>query len=227
MEIPKPGAAHTRLHALAGLWSGEERLHPAPWDPAGGMANAVVRNRVVLDGFAVVQEYEQYRDGNRTFSGHGLFWWDGAANQYVMTWFDSMMGVPAEFRGGFEGDVLRLMNTMPQGGVVRCSFDCGVRGEYVFTMEVSQDGQAWSPSMEGAYSVVTEPVRRSPTTRPAARTARKASAKKVARKTVAGKPAVKKGAARRRTARPAPPKKTASKRRGPARAAKRSTRTKK
>ena len=188
MEMPKPGDAHARLHALAGQWGGEETVHPAPWEPAGGPATAFINNRIVLNGFAVVQEYEQYRDGKPTFSGHGLFWWDAAASEYVMTWLDSMMGVPANFRGTFDGDVLRLLNTMPQGGFARCSFDCGMPGEYVFLMEVSLDGETWTPAMEGAYGLLTRPApqarkKTSAGKKPAAKTAtpKKAAPKKAAK----------------------------------------------
>ena len=175
MEMPKPGEAHARLLKLVGRWHGEETVHPAPWDPAGGTATAVVENRVVLDGFAVVQEYQQTRGGKLNFSGHGLFWWDGAADQYVMTWFDSMMGVPAEYRGAFDGEVLRLVHTMKQGGFARCSFDCTTAGRYTFRLEMSPDGTTWAPSLEGAYN--RTPASRAPIARRAA--SKRAGAKPV------------------------------------------------
>ena len=87
----------------------------------------------------MVQEYEQYREGRPTYSGHGVFWFDPVASQYVMTWFDSMMGAAFDFRGDFDGDVLRLTHALPGGGFVRATFDCGMPGEYVFMMEVSMD----------------------------------------------------------------------------------------
>ena len=168
MEMPKPGEAHARLQTLVGRWHGGETLHPAPWDPAGGTATAVIENRVVLGGFAVVQEYEQTRDGTPTFSGHGLFWWDGVAGQHVMTWFDSMMGVPAEYRGAFDGDVLRLVHAMPQGGFSRCSFDCTTcRAITPSVLEMSPDGATWAPALEGTYTRM--PATRAPTARRASR----------------------------------------------------------
>ena len=164
MDTTTPGEAHLRLHRLAGQWGGEETLHPAPHDSEGGSATAFINNRIALGGLAVLQEYEQYRHGRPTFSGLGLFWFDSAASQYVMTWFDSTMGTPAEFRGDFEGDVLRLVNVMPQGGFARCTFDTGLPGEYVFVMEVSPDGETWAPAMEGAYGLLTPPARGARTT---------------------------------------------------------------
>ena len=196
MDMPKPGDAHTRLHRLAGQWGGEETVHPGPHDP-GGAATAFLNNRIALDGFTVVQEYEQYREGRPTYSGHGVFWFDPVASQYVMTWFDSMMGAAFDFRGDFDGDVLRLTNAMPGGGFVRATFDCGMPGEYVFMMEVSMDGTSWAPSMEGAYGLLNGPTPAAQTTRARKRAvvkhgaAKRTTAKKAAVKT---KAAVKKAA---------------------------------
>ena len=219
MEMPKPGDAHARLHTFAGQWGGEERVHPAPWDPEGGSATAFIHNRVVLDGFAVVQEYEQYRDGKPTFSGHGLFWWDEDAHQYVMTWFDSTVGTPSDFRGGFDGDVLRLVNERPQGGFARCTFDYGMPGEYVFMMEVSQDGEMWAPAMEGAYALLSGPTPRERKARAAERVAttmkaraKAASVKAPATRIARRKPAPAKASPRKAAAaKKATTKKTATK----------------
>ena len=205
MDMPKPGAAHARLHRLAGQWGGEETVHPAPHDP-GGSATAFLNNRIALDGFTVVQEYEQYRQGRPTYSGHGVFWFDPVADQYAMTWFDSMMGAALEFRGDFDGEVLRLGHNLIGGGLLRATFDCGLPGEYVFVMEVSMDGTTWAPTMEGAYGILNGPtpaaqktrarkraavkhgVPKATTKKPATKTA-KESAKKSAKKTAKATPA--------------------------------------
>jgi hypothetical protein len=170
--MPKPGEPHARLQKLVGRWEGSETLHPAPWDPAGGPATAVVENRVVLGGFAVVQEYQQTRNGAPNFAGHGVLWWDPVAGQHAMTWFDAMSGTPTEYRGAFEDDVLRLTSRMPQGGYSRCTFDCRNRGRYGFVLEVSADGETWMPSMEGAYARVPPTTARPPIVRAAGKPAR-------------------------------------------------------
>jgi hypothetical protein len=176
MEMPKPGDAHKKLERLIGEWGGAETLHPAPWDPTGGPASARIVNRSIVDGFAVVQEYEQRRGGKVTFRGHGVFWYDAPKQQYVMSWWDSMGGSGGEFRGGFNGDVLELSAPMPQGGQSRASFDMSTPGQYAFVMEVSGDGQTWQPAMEGRY-------RRGV----AARKAGKKAAKKAARRSASAK----------------------------------------
>lgn len=194
MDMPKPGPAHARLHRLAGQWGGEETVHPAPHDP-GGSATAFLNNRIALGGFTVVQEYEQYRHGRSTYSGHGVFWFDPVASQYAMTWFDSMMGAALEFRGDFDGDVLRLAHTPIGGGLLRATFDCGIPGEYVFVMEVSADGASWTPTMEGAYGLLNGPTPAAKKTRARKRSAAK---KSTAKKTVAKRqPPVKKSAVKK------------------------------
>lgn len=73
-----------------------------------------VRKRLALDGFAVVQDYEQERNGSVNYRGHGIFIYDAAQECYVLHWLDSLGMPPNEFRGGFEGDVLTLTGQMPQ-----------------------------------------------------------------------------------------------------------------
>jgi Protein of unknown function (DUF1579) len=151
MEMPKPHEALKKLQRMIGEWSGGETMHPAPWDPKGGPATARIVNRSILDGHAVVQEYQQRRNDAPNFAGHGVFWYDRAKNQLVMTWWDSMGGSGSEFRGDFTGDVLELQRPMPQGGQSRASFDLSKPGQYSFLMTISGDGQNWQPAMEGQY----------------------------------------------------------------------------
>lgn len=150
MEMPKVTDAHRKLDVLVGSWTGEERISPSPFDPQGGTAIGRVQNRAALDGFAVVQDYEQERGGKVTFRGHGIFRFDGMQNTYVMHWFDSMGMPPGEYRGTFDGNVLMLLSTTPFGQS-RATFDFREKGRYVFKMDVSPDGANWHPFMEGSY----------------------------------------------------------------------------
>lgn len=150
METPSPTTAHDRLRIFLGRWKGAETLSPAPWDPEGGTAVGTAENRLVLDGFAVVQEYEQSREGKPGFRGHGVLAFDSAAGDYVMHWFSSMGTPPMVYRGKFEGEVLRLGSAFA-GGISRCSWDFGAAGRYRFSLEFSPDGKTWHPMMEGTY----------------------------------------------------------------------------
>src|SRR5262245_61828689 len=142
MDMPRPTDAHQKLNKLAGQWVGQETIHPSPFDPKGGTATGKVHNRAALDGFAVVQDYEQERGGRTSFRGHGVFRFDAASGAYVMHWFDSFGCQPSDFRGQFNGDVLTLMATNPQGQS-RASFDLSQNGKYTFKMDVSPDGKSW------------------------------------------------------------------------------------
>jgi hypothetical protein len=149
--MPQPTEAHRRLERIAGTWVGEEKIHPTPWDPAGGAAVGRAQNRVALDGFALVQDYEQERDGRVNFRGHGVMRWDPARQHYAMHWFDSSGVPPSEFRGQFDGDVLTLTCAAPQGHS-RAVWDFREPDAYHFRMEVSPDGNQWTPFMEGRYA---------------------------------------------------------------------------
>src|SRR6185503_8657799 len=148
MDMPKPTPAHDRLKSLVGSWTGDETIHPSPFDPKGGPATARVDNRSALDGFVVIQDYAQTRAGAPNYRGHGVFSWSAAENVYVMHWWDSM-GFPAsEFKGDFAGDVLTLKCATPMGHS-RAAFDLGTPGRYTFRLDVSGDGRDWIPFMEG------------------------------------------------------------------------------
>jgi hypothetical protein len=106
----------------------------------------------VLDGFAVVQEYQQKRNGQISFTGHCVMAYNAPANAYQMHWWDNM-GTPVNvFHGGFDGEALSL-TCENAAGHSRCRFDLSRtrEGRYGFLMEVSPDGQQWFPFMEGAY----------------------------------------------------------------------------
>jgi hypothetical protein len=151
MEMPKPTAAHRRLHVLAGEWVGEETISPSPWGPAG---SAVGRSicRIDLDGFYVIQDYVQEKDGRVVFAGHGIFGFDPTSSDYGWYWIDSMGAFPAApSHGRWEGETLTFHSKSPQGqGRYVYRFE-GDR-TYHFRVENSFDsGKTFAPFMEGTY----------------------------------------------------------------------------
>ena len=52
-----------KLTALAGSWSGPEKLYPSPWGP-GGQATGRMNARLSVDGFFLLQDYEEEKDGS-------------------------------------------------------------------------------------------------------------------------------------------------------------------
>ncbi len=152
MEMPQPNENHRRLRALVGDWTGEETLHPSPWDPSGGSATSRVTSRLDLEGFFLITDYVEERGGEVTYRGHGVFGWDPAGNCYTMHWFDSMgSGAPAPARGRWDGNRLVFEQATPTGHS-RYVYLFEAEGRYTFRIENSRDGREWKPIMEGRYT---------------------------------------------------------------------------
>jgi hypothetical protein len=151
MEMPKPTEAHRKLAGLAGRWIGKEKLSPSPWDPKGGAATGRCDNRLAADGFVLVHDYEQERNGTASFHGHGVFSYDGAEKCYLLHWWDSMGFGINVFRGQLEGNTLQLLCKLPQGST-RGTWTFVDDSHYRFLMEVSPDRQKWMTMIEGDYA---------------------------------------------------------------------------
>lgn len=154
MEMPKPGEEHHKLHALVGNWKGDDRIHPMPWDPKGDVRSSRVTVESDLDGFWVIMDYAQERDGRVCYRGHGVFGWDSSAGKYTMHWFDSMgidPGAPA--LGTWEGNRLTFVQHHHMGhGRMTYVFENADR--YTFRLEKSQDGANWMPFIDATYTRV-------------------------------------------------------------------------
>ena len=150
MEMPVLTEAHQKLKILAGDWVGEEKIYPSPFNSQGGTARARVHNALALEGFAVIQDYEQQRQAYVNFRGHGIFMWNRSLTCYSMYWFDSLGMPPVEYRGSFENDILELSYQTDQGHF-RAVFDFSEADRYIFRQEVSPNGEEWLPFLEGSY----------------------------------------------------------------------------
>lgn len=150
MEMPQPSRGHSRFEQLAGQWQGSEQMYPSQWDPEGGVATGRTTSRLALNGFALISDYEQERDGVVTFTGHGVYTFEPEAGIYTLHWFDSFGSPPEVFTGGFDGDVLTLGHSGP-GMHVRMTWDLTAPGILVAKMEMSLDGAAWNKLFDGRY----------------------------------------------------------------------------
>jgi len=147
----KPTEQHRKLEKLAGTWIGDEKMYPGPWDPKGGKAKSRYTARVDLDGFFVITDYQQERDGKTSYRGHGVYGYDANRKQYAMFWFDSMGPVSAEPAWGkWEGDSLTFESKSPMGQG-RYIYKFNSDGTYDFRIENSQDGKTWMPLIDGKY----------------------------------------------------------------------------
>jgi len=157
--MSKVGPEHTRLHRLAGEWLGEEMVYASATDP-GGRASSHTIARVDLDGFFVVTDYVEEREGAVPYRGHGIYGWDAQSASYTMCWFDSMGSFPTTVaRGQWKwtdaepGGELAFEQRTHQGYARYVYRFTGVE-VYLFRIESSRDGRDYRPFMEGKYKRV-------------------------------------------------------------------------
>ncbi|MCG8603727.1 DUF1579 domain-containing protein [bacterium] len=150
MDMPKLTEHHKKLEKLPGRWHGTETMRPSQWDPEGGTATGRNDNRLALNGFALITDYEQERDGAITFSGHGVMTYDTNEGCYVLHWFDSMGSPPEVFKGNFDGDVLTMSHGGP-GMHARFTYDFSREGILGCRMDMSKDGTEWATFFECDY----------------------------------------------------------------------------
>lgn len=152
MGMPEPSEHHRKLHVLAGTWIGEEHLSPSEWGP-GGIAIGRYIGRVDVDGFFVIQDYVEEKDGRVVYRGHGVFGWDDQRKTYTWYWVDSLgMAPTAPSRGRWEGNTLVFEHDTsgPQRG--RYTYRFEDEDSYHFTIENTQDGgQTWQQFLEAEY----------------------------------------------------------------------------
>ena len=149
--MPQPTDEHKKLYILAGEWEGDENIAPSPWGP-GGPAKGFSSIHVAVDGFFVVQDYVEVKDGRTVFRGHGIYGWDAAQQTYTWYWCDSMGQVPPQpSRGRWQGDTLVFQSSSPQA---QGRYTYRFEGEaiYHFKLENSFDGgDTWLTFMDGTY----------------------------------------------------------------------------
>lgn len=198
MEMPKPNENHARLAAFAGRWIGEEKIHPSPWDPQGGTATAKVESRMTCDGFCLVTDYVEERNGAVSYVGHGVTSYHTQRGCYLQHWSDSMGGMPADAKPGhWIGDTLGFQVAAPHGHT-RYLYRTVSPDAWEFRIENSQDGSIWAPFLEGRYVRAPEAPARPARARAKARPAAKAKAAKPAKAAKKGKAKKKKDKAKKK-----------------------------
>src|SRR5260370_24835169 len=109
LAAPTPLEEHRKLAALAGEWNGDEMVQPSRWT-AGGPATSHVVARMDLNGFYLIQDTRQMRDGKESFATHGVFTYDREDRHYKLFWHDSLVYYsPAPASGGGRRNELMLV----------------------------------------------------------------------------------------------------------------------
>ena len=89
LDAPTPLDEHRKLAVFAGEWNGEEVVYPSRWT-AGGPATSHVVARIALNGFYLIQDSVQTREGKESFATHGVFTYDRDDRAYKLFWHDSL-----------------------------------------------------------------------------------------------------------------------------------------
>ena len=147
---PQVCEEHRRLAAFAGEWVGEEVIGPSRYfEP--GPATGFVTARMSLNGFYLIKDYRQERDGKTIFEGHGLITFDREDGRYKMFWHDSVGFVPeSPAVGHWKGDALVLKRATLRGSA-RQTFRLDGPDAYSHVLQFSPDDEGWSDLLTATY----------------------------------------------------------------------------
>jgi hypothetical protein len=154
MEMPKVGAEQKRLNELAsGTWRGEEKLHPSDWDPKGGTAFGTWVVHPSLDGFCLLVDYTEERDGKINYRGHGIHGWDHTSGAFLAYWFDNIGVMPREpVKAMLDGSTYTYTSDDGPMGWSRMTY-AWKDDRFEFRIDKSKDqGASWKPMHEGRYT---------------------------------------------------------------------------
>ncbi|RXH07582.1 DUF1579 family protein [Bradyrhizobium guangzhouense] len=150
LSASSPLAEHARLAAFAGEWNGEEMVFPSRWT-AGGPATSRTVARMDLNGFYLIQDSVQMRDGKQAFATHGLFTYDRDDRTYKLFWYDSLgYTPPSPASGGWVGNTLTLVRGSLRGNA-RHVYEIIDDVSYSLKIQFSPDAEGWADVLTGVY----------------------------------------------------------------------------
>jgi len=150
LSASSPLAEHARLAAFAGEWNGEEMVFPSRWT-AGGPATSHTVARMDLNGFYLIQDSVQMRDGKPIFATHGLFTYDREDRTYKLFWYDSLgYTPPSPASGGWVGKTLTLVRGSLRGNA-RHVYEIIDDDSYSLKIQFSPDAEGWADVLTGVY----------------------------------------------------------------------------
>ncbi|MDA9547470.1 MULTISPECIES: DUF1579 family protein [unclassified Bradyrhizobium] len=150
LAASSPLPEHARLAAFAGEWVGEEMVFPSRWT-AGGPATSRTVARMDLNGFYLIQDSVQMRDGKQVFATHGIFTFDRDDRTYKLFWYDSLgYTPPSPASGGWAGKTLTLVRGSLRGNA-RHVYEIINEDSYSLKIQFSPDAEGWSDVLTGVY----------------------------------------------------------------------------
>jgi hypothetical protein len=150
LSAPTPLEEHRKLAALAGEWNGEETVYPSRW-VAGGQATSRVVARIDLNGFYLIQDTRQARDGKESFATHAIFTYDREDRLYKLFWHDSLgYFAPSPASGGWKEKTLTLVRGSLRGNA-RHVYEVVDADTYSLKIQFSPDSEGWDNVLSGIY----------------------------------------------------------------------------
>jgi len=150
LTAPTALEEHRKLAVFAGEWSGDEMVFPSRWTE-GGKATAQVKARIDLNGFYLIQDTVQTRNGKESFATHGVFTYDREDRLYKLFWHDSLgYYSPAPASGGWSGKSLILVRGSLRGNA-RHVYEVIDNDNYTMKIQFSPDAEGWSDVLTGTY----------------------------------------------------------------------------
>ncbi|WFU72865.1 MULTISPECIES: DUF1579 family protein [unclassified Bradyrhizobium] len=150
LAASSPLAEHARLAAFAGEWDGEETVFPSRWTK-GGPATSRTVARMDLNGFYLIQDSVQMRDGKQVFATHGIFTYDRDDRTYKLFWYDSLgYTPPSPASGGWVGKTLTLVRGSLRGNA-RHVYEIIDDNSYSLKIQFSPDAEGWADVLTGVY----------------------------------------------------------------------------
>ena len=154
LAAPTPLPEHKKLEVFAGEWAGEEMVYPSRWT-AGGPATSRVSARMALNGFYLIQDSIQMRDGKETFASHGVFTYDREDRTYKLFWHDSLgYYPPSPASGGWAAKSLILVRGSLRGNA-RHVYEVVDDNTYNMKIQFSPDAEGWNDVLTGVYRRVS------------------------------------------------------------------------
>ena len=150
LAASSPLPKHARLAAFAGEWNGEEVVFPSRWTE-GGTATSHVVAHMDLNGFYLIQDSVQTRDGKQSFATHGIFTFDREDRTYKLFWYDSLgYTPPSPASGGWVGKTLTLVRGSLRGNA-RHVYEIIDDDSYSLKIQFSPDAEGWADVLTGVY----------------------------------------------------------------------------